>query len=182
MSEQITKTKAWIEQFVMRYHLCPFATKPFREDRIRYVVFDGQDAKTLLALILAEVRQLQTKPAAELETTLIIHPHFGLTFESYLDLIGDLDDMFEELELMESVQLASFHPDYQFAGTEYEAPENFTNRSPFPMIHLLRVDSVSDAIENYPGINVIPTNNIARMQQIGSAELIKIYHEIIGKN
>lgn len=182
MSEQIITTKAWIEQFVMRYHLCPFATKPFREDRIRYLLFEGEDSRTLLELALAEIRQLQAKPAEELETTLIVHPKFGLSFENYLDVLADLEEMLEAFELNEFVQIASFHPDYQFAGTEYDSPENFTNRSPFPMLHLLRVDSVSDAIENYPDTSIIPTNNIARMQQIGSADLIKIYHEIIGKN
>jgi hypothetical protein len=182
MPNIIQQTKDWIEQFVIGYNLCPFAMKPFRDDRIRFVHFEEEDVAQLKEQFLVEALKLRDLPATEVETTLIICPNVSSNFETYLDLFEVMLDTLDEFELDEVIQLASFHPDYQFADTDYEAPENFTNRSPYPMIHLLRVDSVARAIETYPDTANIPVNNIARMQQIGSEELIKRYHEIIGKN
>ena len=181
-SGHIDITKSWIEQFVIAYHLCPFASKPFREDRIRYVLLEEENEDKLHDLMMEEVKILQSQPSEVVETTLIIHPNIGRTFDSYLDIFAALEKQLEMQKLEEFVQLASFHPDYQFAETDYDHPENFTNRSPYPMIHLLRVDSVEASIESYPDTMRIPTNNIARMRQIGTTELVKIYHEIIRKN
>lgn len=182
MSKIIKHTKDWVEQFVIAYNLCPFATKPFRRDRIRYVHFQDDNAAPFLELLLKEALALREQTPEDLETTLVVHPKLTNSFEDYLDLFATVEDLFEEQGFSELIQVASFHPDYQFADTEYEAPENFTNRSPYPMIHLLRVDSVAHAIDTYPDTARIPTINIARLKQIGSSELIKRYHEIIGKN
>jgi uncharacterized protein len=166
--EQIIETtKLWLERFVIGLNLCPFAKHPFRNDKIRYVVFEGNDLEKLTETLLKEATEMEQTTPSVLETTLIILPEVLDEFEEYLDFVEMSEFIFAEVELEGVIQLASFHPDYQFDETEVTDVENYTNRSPFPMLHLLREDSITRAIEAYPEVGNIPENNIDTMNQLG---------------
>lgn len=181
-SNIISQTKSWIEQFVIGYNLCPFAVQPFQQDRIKYVLVEGEDIEGLVETVFRECVLLQDADPLKVETTILIHPGLLTDFEEYLAVVGQMQDDLEKLSLEGVVQLATFHPDYQFEGTRPEDPENFTNRSLYPMIHILREESVEKAINLYPDTEKIPQENIRTMNRIGRAELTRKRNEIIGKN
>lgn len=181
-SNIISQTKSWIEQFVIGYNLCPFAAQPFHQDRIKYVLVGGEEVEPLVETVFQECIHLQDTDPMEVETTILIHPGILTDFEDYLAVLGQMQDDLEELQLEGVVQLATFHPDYQFAGTNQNDPENFTNRSPYPMIHILREESVEKAINSHSDTENIPLENIKTMNGIGREALILKRNEIIGKN
>ncbi len=182
MDHYQTKTKEWIQQFVIGYNLCPFAAQPFHQDLIKYVVLRSKKLEDLVVSTFEECIKLYESEATEIETTLIIHPNVLLDFNDYNEVVGQMQEDLEALNFDGVVQLASFHPAYQFDGTNADDPENFTNRSPYPMIHILRENSVEKAIALHPDIENIPAENIKTMQTIGIKDLTKKRNEIIGKN
>lgn len=166
--EQIIETtKLWLDRFVIGLNLCPFAKHPFKNDKIRYIVFEGKDLEKLTETLLKEANDLIETAPSVLETTLIILPTILDEFEEYLDFVEMSEFIFAEVELEGVIQLASFHPDYQFDDTEITDVENYTNRSPFPMLHLLREDSITRAVDAYPEVGDIPENNIETMNKLG---------------
>jgi uncharacterized protein len=181
-SKIINQTKSWIEQFVIGYNLCPFAAQPFNQDRIKYVLVEGKDLEELVETTFQECLSLQKTDASEIETSILIHPEILTDFEEYLGVLEQMQDDLEKLDLEGVIQLATFHPDYQFAETRPEDAENFTNRSPYPMIHILREDSLEKVINLHPNTENIPQENIKTMNRIGTEELIRKRNEIIGKN
>lgn len=165
------QTRCWLEQRVLKDNLCPFAHQPYNNDRVRFVVTDSARAEYLLDDLLHELQHLNASPVDELETTLLIHPGVLEDFHDYNDFL-DLADGLLVQEGYEGVfQIASFHPDYQFADTAEDDAENYTNRSPWPMLHLLREASLEQAIAAYPDVDAIPQRNIELMQTIGTAVL-----------
>ena len=182
MNQYLHHTTAWIKDFVIQYQLCPFAAQPFQEDRIKYVLFEGSDVEALVEKTFLEALQLKEIDPKEVETTLIIHPIALIDFEDYISTVEQMQEDLEKIGLEGVVQLASFHPDYQFAETQRDDPENFTNRSPYPMIHLLREESVEKVITLYPDTENIPVENIKTMNKLGRVQLIHKRNEIIGKN
>lgn len=182
MSPFIHQTKQWISQFVIGYNLCPFAGPVFQKDQIRYVLVEGQAEEMLVNKTFRECLELLERDPAEVETVIIIHPEILTDFLDYLDVVGQMQEDLDRLGLAGVLQLATFHPDYQFAGTEPEDPENYTNRSPYPMIHILRENSVEKAINLHPDTKKIPQINIATMNKIGKEELKNRRNEIIRKN
>lgn len=178
----INQTKSWIEQFVIGYNLCPFAAEPFHQDLIKYVLVEGRDLEQLVETAFQECITLRNTDSSEVETTILIHPELLTDFEEYLGVLEQMQDDLEKLDLEGVVQLATFHPDYQFADTQKDDPENFTNRSPYPMIHILREDSLEKVINLHPNTENIPQENIKTMNRIGREELIRKRNEIIGKN
>ncbi len=181
--EQIIETtKLWLERFVIGLNLCPFAKHPFKNDKIRYVIFEGDDLEKLTELLLKEAEELVHTTPSVLETTLIILPEILDEFEEYLDFVEMSEFIFAEVELEGVIQLASFHPDYQFDETEITDVENYTNRSPFPMLHLLREDSITRAIEAYPEVGDIPENNIDTMNKLGHTRVKQMLDDIIRTN
>jgi hypothetical protein len=130
-------------------------------------VYEGTDLQALLELLLYELRYLTSALPTETETTLIVLTGMYADFEEYNDFLYVADAAVEELMLEGILQVASFHPDYQFADIEPDDVANYTNRSPYPMLHLLREDSITRAIETYPDTDSIPDNNIETLRRLG---------------
>ena len=159
------QTKRWLERFVIDLDLCPFAARELSAGRVRFVTSEAGDDATLLGELQHELLLLGEHP--EIETTLLIHPGVLQNFAAYNDFLDIAEALLTELGLGSEVQIASFHPRYQFAGTALEDVENYTNRAPYPMLHLLREDSVAAAIAAHPDPEAIPENNIQRMNTLG---------------
>jgi len=170
----ILKTRRWLANFVIGYNLCPFAKLPFQKDKIRYRVFEGEDLEQLALDLTDEILLLKGMPASEVETTLFIHPNILNDFYDYNDFLEIADNILLQTGMTGELQIASFHPDYQFAGTEHGDAENFTNRSPFPILHLLREESVEKATTFYPDVEEIPERNITQLKALGTEKIRKI--------
>ncbi|MEN0048561.1 MAG: DUF1415 domain-containing protein [Bacteroidota bacterium] len=178
----IKNTQNWLQAFVIGMNFCPFAKVPFDQDRIQYLIEESNDWKQMAMTVGSAMKSLVETPAEEVETTLIILPNALPDFTKYLDFIDVVQDFLEEEGLEGVLQIASFHPQYQFANTTPHDAENYTNRSPYPMIHLLREKSVSRAVDHYPNVYDIPEKNIARLEQIGEEAIKNKWNEIIRSN
>lgn len=170
----IAQTRQWIEQLVLGHNLCPFAHKPYQMGLVRFSVTSASRPELLLAVLKAELYALRAAPVEKVETTLLIHPEALNHFPAYNDFLDDADELLYQEGLEGILQIASFHPHYQFSGTELDDVENYTNRSPYPMLHLLREDSLEKAIAQHPNVDAIPERNIEVMQQLGVATLKRI--------
>jgi uncharacterized protein len=165
----IADTIAWVEKAVIGLNLCPFAKGVHTGRRIRYVVTAAETTGLLVEVLVQELDLLAAADPAELETTLLIHPRVLGDFLDYNDFLDVADAAVEQLGLAGEVQVASFHPRYQFAGTEADDIDNFTNRSPYPTLHLLRESSVERAVAAYPETDRIFENNIETLRRLGRA-------------
>jgi len=163
----INTTKSWIEKIVIGLNFCPFAAQPFKSNFIHYEVVTESNLNVVLGEFSKICNQLLEDET--IETSLIILPEHFDDFEQYLDMI----DLCEQLLIMENLegvfQVASFHPQYLFAGSDENDASNYTNRSPFPMIHVLREDSLTTAIDKHVDVDSIPENNIKNAQNLGIA-------------
>lgn len=177
MQKEIEETKHWLEKIVVGLNLCPFARLPFLAGWVRYVVYEGADVVRLAELLVREARYLVRSPVSEVETSLLILPDALPDFLDYLDFLEEAEWLVRENGLEGIVQVASFHPDYQFAGTAPEAPENYTNRSPYPMLHLLREESIERALERYADPEKIPERNIEKMRELGVEGVKRLMEE-----
>src|SRR5690606_23702964 len=148
--DPIEDTRRWLDRAVIGLNLCPFAKAVVNKGQVRMVLSEARDEATLLAELGEELVRLRDTPAAEVDTTLVVHPHVLSDFLDYDDFLETADALVEELGLDGVLQVASFHPQYQFAGSEADDIANYTNRSPWPTLHLLREDSVSRAVEAFP--------------------------------
>ena len=163
---EIQATKTWLEQFVIKLNLCPFAAKPFREGRIHYALEVSVEPTQIAERLIDELERLQTSP--EIETTLLIIPNVLDDFDVYWDFVEVAESIIEQLGLTGAFQIASFHPDYCFGGVAPDDPANKTNRSPYPMLHLLREESLSEAIEAHPNVAGIPERNVAVLRGLST--------------
>lgn len=163
----ISVTRNWLEKAVIGLNLCPFARAVYAGDRIRYVVSDVTSVEGLLEALAAELEMLAEADESRLETTLLIHPQVLGDFLDYNDFLEMADQLVEELDLDGVLQVASFHPQYQFAGTEADDVGNCTNRSPYPTLHLLRESSVERAVAAHPDTEQIYRDNIKTLRQLG---------------
>lgn len=155
----------WVESFVAGLNLCPFARRELVANRVRYRVVDSSTEEQLLLQLDTELLYLESHP--DIETTLLIHPLVLQDFYKFNQFLNQVDQLLAERELEGIYQVASFHPDYQFAGTQMGDVENYTNRSPFPLLHLLREESLSRAIDSHPDPDAIPDRNIALLKRLG---------------
>lgn len=171
--EVIDRTRTWIADFVIQLNICPFAGHPFEEESIGYDIFDGTDVEKGLMAVGMQLAILETTPVSEMETALIIFPNMLEDFEGYLEFLEMSQTLLLDLKLEGIFQIASFHPKYQFAGTEKDDISNYTNRSPYPMIHLLREDSVYAARQHHKDIDSIPQRNIDLLESMSRAEVEK---------
>lgn len=161
------QTLKWVEDFVIKHALCPFAAMPFRAGRVGAVEVKAQDEEEAFYAALAQVQALLEEEPATLETTLIVFPGSLLaSFETFLDFVFTFEDALSETGADELVQLAHFHPNYCFEGVVEDDPSNRTNRAPFPVVQLLRTGSVAAAVASYPDAEGIPERNIDRMQEV----------------
>jgi uncharacterized protein len=172
-SDALAATRRWVESFVVGLNLCPFARRVLDSGRIRFVVSAATNEPGLLDDLGEELDLLIATPRAEVETTLVIHPHVLSDFLDYNDFVARAEGLLRKRKLTGVVQIASFHPHYQFAGTQPDAVENYTNRSPYPMLHLLREDSVTEVSGDESFVAAIPGRNVETLKRLGRAEIEK---------
>lgn len=170
----IAATQDWLEKAVIGLNLCPFAKAVHVKKQIRYVVSPATTEEQLLEELMTELRHLQNTDAGVLDTTLLIHPYVLTDFLDYNDFLDTVDIATAEAEFGDAFQVASLHPHYQFAGTEPDDIENYTNRSPYPTLHLLREDSVDRAVDAFPDADRIPDTNIETLNRLGHAGWAKL--------
>lgn len=175
----IARTRCWIERVVVEMNICPFARKPYEGGKVRYVVSAAEQPEDLLSEMQRELELLRETDAGEIETTVLIHPHVLNDFLDYNDFLGVVDALIEDGGYAGEFQVASLHPDYQFAGTQPDAAENYTNRSPYPILHLLREAELARAIAGYARPDKIPERNIATLERIGAARMKEILEECL---
>jgi hypothetical protein len=166
--EAIAATRAWIERAVIGLNLCPFAKAVYVREQIRYVVSVVETVEALLEELERELRFLEETDPEAVDTTLLIHPWVLTGFLDFNDFLAEADEVLTRLELEGVIQIASFHPAYQFAGTAPEDVTNCTNRSPYPMLHLLREASVDRAVAAYPEAEAIYQRNIETLRRLGA--------------
>ena len=163
----LADTRAWLEKAVIGLDLCPFAKAVYVGDRIRYSVSAASHEDALLADLARELSLLQSTPERVCETTLLIHPRVLTDFSDYNAFLDAADGKRDALGLRGEIQIASFHPRYQFEGTAPDDLGNFTNRSPYPMLHLLREASVERAVAAIPDPAAIFERNIETLRRLG---------------
>jgi hypothetical protein len=164
----IAATRHWLERAVIGLNLCPFAKAVHLKQQIRWVESPAVDAAGLLEDLVDELQHLAASDAATIETTLLIHPQVLKAFLDFNDFLDVADAAVRRLGLEGVIQVASFHPDYQFAGTAPDDVENLTNRSPYPMLHLLREDSIAKAVAAFPDAATIYERNIETVRRLGA--------------
>jgi hypothetical protein len=162
------QTREWIEKVVIGLNLCPFARRVFEAGLVRFAVSEARTEEALLEDLRSELQHLQNSPRSEVETAILIHPHALANFLDYNDFLAEADRLLRRMSLDGVIQIASFHPRYQFEGTGPDAPENGTNRSPFPMLHLLREISITEVADDPDVLLGIPERNIATMRRLAS--------------
>ncbi|NNC99884.1 MAG: DUF1415 domain-containing protein [Gammaproteobacteria bacterium] len=162
----ILATERWLVHVVIGLNICPFAQREWVRESVRLHVTEANNEAELLAELEHELTLLQNDKSVV--TTLLIHPHAFLDFEEYNQFLGVAENLLQVMGLSGEIQIASFHPQYKFAGTKEDDAENYTNRSPYPMLHLLRESSVTHAVEGYADVEGIPQRNIELMRQLGS--------------
>ena len=170
----IAATTAWLEKMVIGLNLCPFAKAVHAKRQIRFAVSLAHEGQALLEDLRRELRLLAMTPEQQIETTLLIHPNVFQDFIAYNEFLWDCDLAIQEMDMEGVIQIASFHPDYRFAGTTQDDVTNHTNRSPYPMLHLLRESSVSRAVETFELTEDIYKNNLETLQKLGKTEATKM--------
>ncbi len=161
----IGPVQRWVESLVIGLNLCPFAKREWVKNRVRCSVSEAVTEEQLLADLQDELELLSSDDA--IETTLLIHPRVLKEFYDYNQFLNYADSLLVQMRLDGVYQIASFHPEYQFAGTESDDVENYTNRSPYPLLHLIREESLERAISNYPDSYQIPEHNIELLNSLG---------------
>ncbi len=167
--EVLEKTRHWLEAAVIGLNLCPFAKAVYVKNQVRLVVSKARHADDLLEELDRELDLLVATPASEIDTTLLIHPTLFGDFLDFNDFLEVAEGVVDEHELEGVIQLASFHPQFQFDGTELDDISNYTNRAPFAILHLLREGSVERALEAFPQADAIFEANIATLEKLGHA-------------
>lgn len=162
----------WVESFVVDMNLCPFAKRELVKNRVRFAVTEALDEEQLLTSLQAELELLDRD--SSVETTLLIHSKVLQDFYEYNQFLDSADRLLVQMKLAGVYQIASFHPNYQFGGTEADDVENYTNRSPYPILHLIREESLARAIAGYPDVDRIPARNIELMNSMGQGKLDKL--------
>jgi uncharacterized protein len=165
--QALARTRAWVEQAVVGLNLCPFAKAVQTKGLVRYVCSDAYDTATLRAQLREELLRLAAAPIGEVETTLLVHPWVLGDFLAYNDFLDEADKLLRKLKLVGELQIASFHPDYRFAGTEADDIGNATNRSPHPTLHLLREASIDRAVAVFPDAGAIVEANQRTLRALG---------------
>ena len=161
-------TRAWVEHAVIGLNLCPFAKAVQVKQLIRYVCSDARDTHDLLEALRTELQRLADTPMEEVETTLLVHPQVLQDFLDYNDFLDEADALLEAMGLDGTLQIASFHPQYQFAGTHADDIDNATNRSPYPTLHLLREASIERAVAAFPEPEAIYEANQRTLRALGA--------------
>ncbi|MDD1643810.1 MAG: DUF1415 domain-containing protein [Methylococcaceae bacterium] len=165
----IATTQTWLKTIIIAYGICPFAKRELDRGSIRFSVNNDAETENCLLNLILECDRLDTDPS--IETTLLIYDGAFTAFDDYLDFLELAETLLIEQDYEGVYQLASFHPDYCFEGAERDDPANYTNRSPYPMLHLLRETSIERAVANYPQPENIPQRNIELTRELGLAKM-----------
>ena len=196
---QIKTVERWLKDVVIGLNLCPFAAKPFGDKKIRIEVFEGDTETGLLEILQSELtiidsnriddKPIDSKPTDNrsadeqptksydtgIETTLIVIPNMLYDFENYNQFLDLVDSLLDEFSWTGQYQIASFHPQYCFAGTAPDSPENLTNRSPYPLLHIIREASIETALQHYDNPENIPDRNVENMKALSAAEKRRLF-------
>ena len=167
--EVLAKTRHWLEAAVIGLNLCPFAKAVYVKNQVRLVVSKARHADDLLEELDLELDLLVGAPAADIDTTLLIHATLFEDFLDFNDFLEVAEGVIDEHGLEGVIQLASFHPQFQFEGTKADDISNYTNRAPFAILHLLREESVARAVEAFPQADTIFEANIVVLEKLGHA-------------
>ena len=167
----LAATRRWLEDMVVGEGLCPFAAAPLKAGRVRMICSEATDPEDIYQDFLAELETFLSLDPQQDETGLFVLAHGLADFDDYLDMLAVIEQAIDEAGLAGTIQIASFHPDYVFEGCNADDPANYTNRSPYPIFHLIREAGLAAALESYPNPEAIPERNIARMRELGLAEL-----------
>jgi len=167
--ETILSVRQWVKTFVIEMNLCPFAKYEMLNNRVRFTTTRAITEEQLLMSLQDELEFLSNDPSVE--TTLLIHSNVLQDFYDYNEFLSNADKLLLEMGLEGTYQVASFHPDYQFGGTNPDDAENYTNRSPYPLLHLIREESLERAIAEYPDVDQVPARNVALMNSLGRNKL-----------
>lgn len=163
--DPIILTRNWLVSVVVDLNLCPFARKPLQEDRVQFTTSHAQDMEDSLLALIEACKQLDQDD--DIETILLIYPDHWHDFHQYLDLVAMAENILIDQDYEGIYQVASFHPDYCFNDTDFDDASNYTNRSPYPMLHLIREHSLEQAIANHPDPESIPERNIELTRSMG---------------
>ncbi|WP_375319955.1 DUF1415 domain-containing protein [Aliivibrio logei] len=169
------EVQQWLDDVVIGLNLCPFAAKPNRNKQIKIFVSEATTEEILLEDVLQELMNLDSKTAEELETTLVAIPNMLQDFIDYNFFLDWVDALIKQQEWEGTFQIATFHPNYCFGGAEPEDDENLTNRSPYPVLHLIREESMAKVLKHYPNPEAIPDTNIARVEALSPEERRKLF-------
>jgi hypothetical protein len=184
MNEKTTKlsadqvralTERWVEVMVVGENLCPFAAAVLKREQLRFAVSQACSAEAVARDFLQELALIQQAPEDEIATTLLILPAALGDFYDYLDVLAQCEALIAEAGLEGVFQLASFHPRYRFGGVPPDDISHWTNRSPYPMFHLLREGQMSRVLSHYPDPDAIPERNIAHLRALGRDGLIRLF-------
>jgi hypothetical protein len=162
--EIVARTSAWVERVVIGLGLCPFAKAVQSKGQVRYVLSQAETTQALLDDLKVELLTLAAADATQVDTTLLIHPRVLGDFLDYNDFLSEADALLEDVQLEGVLQIASFHPDYCFADSTPDDPANLTNRSPYPLLHLLREASVTRALETLAEPSAIYERNMQTLR------------------
>lgn len=173
----VLAVRKWVETLVVEMNLCPFAKRELVKNRVRFVSTAATTPEQLLLVLQAELELLNADPAVA--TTLLIHPQVLQDFYDFNNFLDLADSLLLDMQLEGVYQIASFHPDYQFGGTQPDDAENYTNRSPYPVLHLLREDSLEQVIADYPNVDDIPERNIELMNRLGQKRLQALLQDCV---
>ncbi|KEQ18110.1 DUF1415 domain-containing protein [Endozoicomonas numazuensis] len=181
MSKEIEAVRQWLKEVVIGLNLCPFAAWPEQHNQIRITLSTDTTEEALLETLQSELTLADETPASELETTLIVIPDMLQHFDDYNQFLHHVDALLRGFHWEGKFQVASFHPQYCFADTHPEDDENLTNRSPYPLLHIIREDSLEKAIANYPDPDGIPDRNIEQMNTLTMDEKLKLFPYLFAK-
>ncbi len=165
----IATTRTWLQTFIIGYGICPFAKRELDRGSIHFSIDHDTEIESCLLNLMLECDRLNID--SSIETTLLIYSNAFTAFDDYLDFLELAERLLIEQDYEGVYQLASFHPDYRFEGAEQDDPANYTNRSPYPMLHLLRETSIERAVAGYPHIENIPQRNIDLTRELGLAKM-----------
>lgn len=172
-SAVIEEVKHWLTTMVIGLKLCPFAEAPFKANTIRYAVCTSNEPRDLLNDLAVELRSLAAAPRTERETTLLIAPLLLPEFLDFNDFVGIAEELNENMGYSGVIQIVGFHPQFLFAETPADAPENYTNRSPYPLLHLLREESITEVAARPEELLEIPKRNTATLRGLGIAGILE---------
>lgn len=173
----IQQTKRWVEQVVIGLNLCPFASKPVKDNKVAYIAAGDATMEQHLQQLADCFKQLDS--AIDIETSLLIFPDSYHSFDDYLELLHLSNLLLDDLRYTGVYQLASFHPAYCFENSDDDDAANFTNRSPYPMLHIIRESSVEKAVASFEDIEQIPERNVSTLRELGYRKMEKILQEIL---